>query len=97
MKTMNKKGDQNVVWIIIFIVLAVIVLIILAFWFTDSIKKGSNSTQGMAQCEAQGKGAGCFADNFVDQKESEGFRCTKGILGCKSDSAAPYCCYRLFT
>ena len=95
MRKMDKKGDQNIIWIIIVMVLAVIVLIILAFWFSDSIKKGSNSTQGMVQCEAQGKGAGCFAEDKVDQEENDGFQCTKGILGCKSDSTTPYCCYKL--
>jgi flagellar basal body-associated protein FliL len=96
MKEMNKKGDEHMIWIIIIIVLAVVVLIILAFFFSDSIKKGSNSTQGLIQCEAQGKGAGCFSEDNATTKENDGFHCTKGILGCKSDSTTPYCCYKLF-
>lgn len=92
----GKKGDSNMIWIIIFIVLAVIVLIILAYWFQKSVRDGSNSTQTMIQCEAQGKGAGCFSENEADAKVSDGYKCTKGILGCDSGGDTPYCCYKLF-
>ena len=97
MKNIGKKGDSNTIWIIIFIVLAIIVLILLVFWINRSINQGKNSTEGMTQCQAQGKGAGCFAEKDFDQKVDDGFMCTKGILGCDSGGAAPYCCYKLFS
>jgi len=93
MRNICKKGDSSTpFWIIIGVVLAMIVLIILAFWFSKSIKDTMVELGLMTACQNQGKESGCFPLSEVGQKESEGFKCTEGFLGCKADGAKPYCC-----
>jgi hypothetical protein len=94
---MSKKGSVDPAKVMMGLVIIIIVALIMLWWVGGGIKKASNTTDTLVQCESQGQGAGCFAESAVNQKVAEQFTCTRGLLGCKADSAAPYCCYRLFT
>ncbi len=94
MKMMNRKGDSQTIWIIIFIVLALLVLIILAFWFSRSVQEGSQSTTALSSCEGgiMGSGGVCVTQYELENKEDEGYTCTKAIGGCDDTE---WCCYKV--
>jgi hypothetical protein len=95
MREMSKKGDEKMIWTLVIIVMAMIVMILVINWVANSIKTGQAIIDPATKCAAMGKGAGCFAESAIDQQESDGFTCKRGWLGCKEDSQAPYCCYRI--
>jgi flagellar basal body-associated protein FliL len=93
MKKINKKGAELTINIIIIIMIVVIVAIIVLVWFNSGIRAGSNTTSTLVKCESQGIGAGCFDEMTAEEKQDNGFSCTRGTLGCDQEK---YCCVKLF-
>ena len=93
MRRINKKGMELAKVIEAVILLVLLAVLIYILW--SSLGSDNKSIKAVSQCGAMGKGT-CVSESDKDQKESDGFTCTKGLAGCDSESTTPYCCIKPF-